>query len=577
MPNHEENMKKYGITEFSKKTGSSQTTIRRLDKSGEFVAKRDSKNKRYYTDDDIVLFKNLLSARKNSRSLSCQDKDWLYEQYVVNNKTIKEIAELGGSGISVVSRWVNEFELKRTMSGASDIVKNKKKKFEETCESKYGVKNVMQSFEIKQKQENTMLERYGVSRPLQRQEFLDKFEETCLNKFGHKTPLQNESIRQKSKDTLMAKHGFENPMQIKKFREKAEETNLKKYGTRFPAQNQEIKEKSIQAYNNSNGVYYLEKYWSKRNLADEFNVSLYYLGHWLRSQKNLNEEAIKNWIESYDGSLTNIEEIFSKNYKIKKWDKKFDKKKYPSLNYRPDFKLSDKIALNTDGLYWHSESNVSKKYHYNMRKDYEELGLQVIQFYSDEIENKTEIVKSMADAKLGIFSNRIFGRKTQLKSLSKVDARAFFQKNHIMAAGPNAKYIGLYFNESLVSAMSYRNLKNGLKIDRFCSSLGTQVIGGFGKLFSFIKKNESYKRIDYWVDLRYGTGTFLEKFGFTICRETLGWKWTDNFKSYNRLKCRANMDSRNLSQAEHAKELKLTKIFDAGQRLWQLTLPHEVK
>lgn len=66
----------------------------------------------------------------------------------------------------------------------------------------------------------------------------------------------------------------------------------------------------------------------------------------------------------------------------------------------------------------------------------------------------------------------------------------------------------------------------------------------------------------------YGTGNFLLNQGFKLEKETLGWEWTDFKKTYNRLKCRANMDNRCLSQSEHAKELGLFKIYDAGQRLY---------
>ena len=77
------------------------------------------------------------------------------------------------------------------------------------------------------------------------------------------------------------------------------------------------------------------------------------------------------------------------------------------------------------------------------------------------------------------------------------------------------------------------------------------------------------KDLHYWADLRYGTGNYLKNIGFEHIKDTLGWKWTDyRCRTYNRLKCRANMDARKLTQAEHAEELGWVKIYDAGQRLW---------
>ena len=68
-----------------------------------------------------------------------------------------------------------------------------------------------------------------------------------------------------------------------------------------------------------------------------------------------------------------------------------------------------------------------------------------------------------------------------------------------------------------------------------------------------------------FVDLRYGNGSSLLKAGFELKGITLGWKWTDFKSTYNRLRCRANMDDRKLTEKEHANELGLYKIYDAGQ------------
>lgn len=120
--------------------------------------------------------------------------------------------------------------------------------------------------------------------------------------------------------------------------------------------------------------------------------------------------------------------------------------------------------------------------------------------------------------------------------------------------------------------MSFKIIDQTIKVDRFCSKVNFVVIGGLSKLMKFITRTSSAKNIDYWVDLRYGTGKHLEDKGFLLEKETLGWKWTDFKETYNRLKCRANMDERNLTQAEHAEEMGWVKIYDAGQRLYRKKL-----
>jgi hypothetical protein len=117
--------------------------------------------------------------------------------------------------------------------------------------------------------------------------------------------------------------------------------------------------------------------------------------------------------------------------------------------------------------------------------------------------------------------------------------------------------------------MSYKVQESKhVKIERFCSKVNTNVVGAFSKLIKQINILTERLPVHYWVDLRYGTGNFLLNHGFTLDRETQGWEWTDYKITYNRLKCRAKMDDRNLSEKDHAKELGLHKIWDAGQRLY---------
>ena len=97
------------------------------------------------------------------------------------------------------------------------------------------------------------------------------------------------------------------------------------------------------------------------------------------------------------------------------------------------------------------------------------------------------------------------------------------------------------------------------------------IIGGFSKLLKHIERDylkPSTTEIHNWVDLRYGLGEHLETKGFKLIKDTLGWKWTDYTDTFNRLKCKANMDNRKLTENQHAEELKWYKIYDAGQRLY---------
>ena len=108
----------------------------------------------------------------------------------------------------------------------------KNKKYEDTCMKKYGVKNVHQSEEVKNKTKETNLKRYGYICPLQSEEVKKKAKETWKEKYGENvaSPLQVESIKNKIKETNLEKYGSENPFGSKEIRNKIKKTWQEKYG-----------------------------------------------------------------------------------------------------------------------------------------------------------------------------------------------------------------------------------------------------------------------------------------------------------------------------------------------------------
>jgi hypothetical protein len=282
--------------------------------------------------------------------------------------------------------------------------------------------------------------------------------------------------------------------------------------------------------------------------------------------KTQSPEAAQKWIETHSTRGSDIEVGIIMSLGIEKFNK-FPNKE---LKYKPDFKLSDKIYLNTDGLYWHSELWKSKPYHWDLRKAFEANGLRILQFRQNEILHKSEIVKSIAQNAIGSSLKKLNGRDCKVVGIASGQAKDFLSKNHIKGHHPSCKYLGLTHKNQLVCVMGFKIIKNVLKIERFCSLAGTSIRGSLGKLLAAVEKecHGKYSAVHYWVDLRYGTGNSLEKFGFSLSHDVMGFEWTDGNRVFNRLKCRANMDNRKLSEKEHANELKWYKIYDAGQRLF---------
>lgn len=464
---------------------------------------------------------NYVKKKVESHSLSQVkdhlDKEWLYHHYIVKNMSTIEVAELAGVTNPTVASALRRFGIKK-----------------DKCA----------------KQEAR----------------LQKTIVTNLEKYGVEHSFQSEAIKKKIIKSIEERYGVKNPMQNKEIKKRAQKTNIKKFGAKSPAQSPEVLDKIIATKAERGLISLLEDGRTINRACLDADIPPANAYRLVRDGAIMRKE-IRDYIEQYNGRGNHLEKFFSDKLNLDIYNKVFDQKLYPQLNYKPDFKLSDSIAINVDGLYWHSDANgVDKNYHFNLRKDFEDLGLKIFQFREDEVYGKIEIIKSMLNNALGM-SQVIYARKTKLQKISPEESRAFFSKNHLMGAY-NAPTYALILNDEIVMAVSYKVYSDKLKIERLCSKAGVTVVGGASKIFARIRSEAPKLPIHYWADLRYGTGNYLKKLGFHKERETLGFKWTDKKRTYNRLGCRANMDKRGLSQAEQADEWGWSKIYDAGQRLW---------
>lgn len=100
----------------------------------------------------------------------------------------------------------------------------------------------------------TCMEKYGVENIFQYDEFKEKHRQTCLGRYGHEYISQVPEIRQKIEDTCYERYGGPNPMYSDEVKEKIAKTNLDKYGVPYAILNPDIREKAMQSYYNNGTV-----------------------------------------------------------------------------------------------------------------------------------------------------------------------------------------------------------------------------------------------------------------------------------------------------------------------------------
>ncbi len=189
-----------------------------------------------------------------------------------------------------------------------------KEKIKQTNLEKYGVENVSQSKEIRDKAKQTNLEKYGVENVSQFEEIKEKKKNTCLEHFGVENSLQSTEIRDKAKQTSLEKYGVEYPSQSSEIKEKKKNTCLEHFGVESPLQSNEIKEKVKQTN--------LEKYGAEHHmLNDEISSKVSRSLYTSFEEKILQKILLENNIillNDYEGQRETKEDILHyKKYPVK--------------------------------------------------------------------------------------------------------------------------------------------------------------------------------------------------------------------------------------------------------------------
>ena len=236
----------------------------------------------------------------------------------------------------------------------------------------------------------------------------------------------------------------------------------------------------------------------------------------------------------------------------------------PSLN----------LAIEYCGLYWHSElSGKNKNYHYDKMIECEKQNIKLITIFEDEYINNKNIVLSRIDNILGISNKKIFARKTLVKNIDNNTCAEFLKNNHLQGVGRSTHKIGLFYDNELVSVMTFqkgdisKNIKDW-ELNRFCSKIGYNIIGGASKLFSYFIRNNDVDKIISYSDNRWGHGNVYEKIGFMKESNGIPNYWyfkLNDIKRLHRYSLRKNKnDNQQLSEWENRVIQGYDRIWDCG-------------
>ena len=235
--------------------------------------------------------------------------------------------------------------------------------------------------------------------------------------------------------------------------------------------------------------------------------------------------------------------------------------------FLPDFD----IGVEYNGLYWHSEEYKEKDYHAYKTQKCLEKNIRLIHVFEDEWLNNSDIVKSRLLSSIGK-NKRIHARKCEIREISSKQANQFLKDNHIQGTGRSNIRIGLYDNDKLVSVMTFlkgdvsKRIKQW-ELNRFCSLINTNVVGGANRLFNYFIKKYQPDTIISFADRRWSVKSpVYSKLGFVQDSITVPNYWyfkPNEMRRYHRYGLRKPAESL-LIERELRYQEGWRRIYDCG-------------
>lgn len=441
--------------------------------------------------------------------------------------------------------------------------KEHKEKVKKTNIKKYGGISPIHSDDIKYKIKKTNIEKYGVDNTWKR---LDLVENGFIKNHGVKHVSEVSGVSERRSITNMKKYGHKNNISIDEVYQKSLTTKRLKFLENYDKYSFYNCDGHILTVHcdECSSIYDID-----RNLfkyRDSVNINPCTKCNPINEHVSIQEKDLQKFINTL-----NVDVIFN--------DRELVKPKEIDILIP-----SHKLAIEFDGLYWHSDVYVDNNYHLNKTKLVNSCGYELIHIFEDEWINKSDIVKSVIKNRLGIYDDRVYARKCVIKEIDNKTYNNFLNENHIQGCVKSKIKLGLFYNNDLVSVMSFGGLRKSLghtskdgsyEMLRFCNKLNTSVVGGASKLFKYFITNYKPKQIISYSDNRYFNGSLYNKLGFVYEKDTTpnyyyisnGVNRENRFKFRKDILVKEGFDP-NKTEKEIMNQRGYNRIYDCGNKKW---------
>lgn len=233
-----------------------------------------------------------------------------------------------------------------------------------------------------------------------------------------------------------------------------------------------------------------------------------------------------------------------------------------------------RLAIEYNGLYWHSVLHKSSIYHSNKSELCRNNDITLIHVFEDEWRDKRQIIGSLIKQKLNLSPQKVDAQDCQVVELTDEQHKNFFNDNHIDGKidGKNLVTFGLSLDNEILTTLVLK--VTTCEVVGFCTKIDCAVVGGLSRLtakaIEYAKKDGRSTLLTY-VDARLGTLKSWSSAGWKQVDQTVPrfW-WTDFSDRYNRFKFKA--DKKNgLTEAQVAERANVVKIWGCKNLVYSIT------
>ena len=522
-----------------------------------------------------------------------------------------------------------------------------------TCLERYGCETAVISDHARQLSKQTCMRKYGVDHYSKTDEYHEKFKKTSIERFGVDVPMKNSEVQQKAKDTNNERYGGNSPMCSEEVKAKAAETakehfgglgfsspeilerakatNIIRYGVPYPAQSDVVKSKMentcIERYGSKNWLCTrdrLESVIHDSSKIDEYisfsaDPKSYILSHYnhtptcIQLCRDIGITDTTVYSILIKNNCRDMATFRESSMEVELYD--FLRSLVPNATiqrccrsvitpleldfYLPEYRFgiecNPTITHNSSFSDPWGENPKPMSYHKRKTDICESKGIFLFHIFGYEWVHKKDIVKSMIRHILMKDCVKIYARNCDVRDVSDLDSRNFLNSNHRQGYASSTIRLGLYYDNVLVSLMTFGKSRNTLgsikdndttyELIRYCNQRGTCVIGAASRLFKHaLMRFPEICKILSFSDRAHTRGALYETLGFhKVSQSDPSYVWVNTYdESYlSRVACQKknlrklfnddSIDIDNHTERQIMESHGYARVYDSGVIRWEYT------